>query len=123
MTEEIRRSGRESRLRGVSVFVRAAHLVAICPPAGVLLLGKGSADLHAWWWLAAGTGVLLLAVELVRHPSIAREGAGLAIVLKLALLGSVTLAPAVDRWLVGAAVVIAAVGAHAPRTWRHRRLR
>jgi hypothetical protein len=122
MTGGERPGDRASRVRMASVFVRAAHLVAICPPAGAVLLGAEGADLHAWWWLAGLTGALLLAVELVRHPTLVREGAGLAVVLKLALLGAIALVPGAGRGWVGAAIVVAAVGAHAPRTWRHRRL-
>ena len=105
-----------------SVFARAAHLVAACAIGGACLLSVEAPLDHAWWILVGVSGALLLAAEWIRHPDLHRVLAGWATVLKLALLGGIALAPAAAPWLVAAAIVVSALGAHLPRRWRHRRL-
>jgi hypothetical protein len=109
-------------MRAGSVFVRAAHLVAVAAVGGVALLGLESRTPHAWWIVAGLSGLLLLAAEVFHHPELHRELAGWCTVLKLVLVGLVFLLPAAAPWWMGAAVVVAALGAHSPKRWRHRRM-
>jgi hypothetical protein len=109
-------------VRTGSVFVRAAHLVAACAIGGACLLGDGDLGPHGWWAVATVSGVLLLAAEAVAHPEMYREPAGWAVVLKLILIGAIAAVPSAGAWLMAAAIAIAALGAHFPRNWRHRRL-
>ncbi len=113
---------RSSWIRTGSVFVRAVHLVAASAVAGAYLLGDGVSAGHTWWAVAGLSGVLLLVAEGLRHRDLYRETAGLATIGKLALIGALFLVPDAGPCLMGAAVVVAGIGAHAPRRWRHRRL-
>lgn len=110
-----------SRVRIASVFVRAVHLLAASAVLGTVLSGAGGRDAHGWWAAAAASGAALLVTEFLQHPTIHREGAGLATAAKLALAAAALALPTAAPWLLGAAFVVAALGAHAPRTIRHRR--
>jgi hypothetical protein len=109
-------------IRSGSVFVRAAHLLAASAVAGVYLLGVRDADAGAWWIVAGVSGVLLLAAEFLRHRELHRELGGWSTILKLILIAGIPAAPALAPWLMSAAFVVAVLGAHAPKRWRHRRL-
>jgi hypothetical protein len=98
------------------------HLLAVGAVAGGVLLVVPGRIGHAWWILAGASGALLLAAELARHPHLWRELCGGATLLKLLLVAAVAAAPAAGPWLVAAAIVVAGLGAHLPRDWRHRRL-
>lgn len=113
---------RPSRIRVASVFVRAAHLLSAAVVGGAIVLGVEGAGGHAWWAAAAMSGALLLAAEIDQHRELWREPCGGATLLKLLLVGGALAAPAAGAWLVSAAFVVAALGAHFPKRWRHRRL-
>jgi hypothetical protein len=98
------------------------HLLAASAVAGACLLSVPDADVEAWWIAAVASGVLLLVAELVRHRELYREVAGWSTFLKLILIGLIPAAPAAGPWLMSAAFVVAVLGAHFPRHWRHRRL-
>ena len=109
-------------IRTGSVFVRAAHLLAASAVAGVYLLDVRDTEARGWWIAAGATGILLLAAEVSRHRELYREVAGWATLLKLVLIGLIPAFPPAAPWLMSTAFVVAVVGAHAPRNWRHRRL-
>ncbi|MHC4472315.1 MAG: hypothetical protein ACYS99_15300 [Planctomycetota bacterium] len=109
-------------IRTGSVFVRAAHLLAASAVAGAYLLNGKDIDAQAWWLVAGVSGVLLLVAELLRHVELYREVAGWSTILKLVLIGGILAAPAAAPWLMSAAFVVAVLGAHFPRGWRHRKL-
>lgn len=106
----------------LSVVIRALHQVgAAIFLAGIVL------DLHPQ--LPAGyvvmgfvTGVLLLASEWLRHRQIHREVSGVVTLVKLLLLGAAYhgLLPAPAAVLL--AFIIASLGSHAPKEYRHRLL-
>jgi hypothetical protein len=108
-------------VRNGSVVVRAAHLLAASVIAGAVVLGRGPVP-HGWWAAAVASGVLLLGAEILLHRGLHRELAGWATIAKLVLIGAALAAPAAGPWLVSAAFVIAVLGAHAPKRWRHRRI-
>jgi hypothetical protein len=109
-------------IRTGSVFVRAAHLLGASAVAGAYLLGVEGLPLRGWWILVAISGVLLLLAELVRHPELWREVAGWATLVKLVLIGLIPAVPGEAAWLMGAAIVVAALGAHLPKRWRHKQV-
>jgi hypothetical protein len=109
-------------IRTGSVYVRAVHLLAASAIAGVCLLGVSDADLLAWWIAAAVSGVLLVVAEALRHRELWREVAGWATVLKLVLIALIPALPAASPWLMSAAFIVAVIGAHSPRKWRHRKV-
>lgn len=109
-------------IRNGSVFVRATHLVVATAVGGAYLLSVPGPVAHAWWIAVGLTGALLLVAEWLRHPTLHRELAGWATILKLVLIAGIVAAPSAAIWLMSAAIVVAALGAHLPRRWRHRRL-
>ncbi len=110
------------RVRNGSVFIRAAHLLGASAVAGAYLLAVEDTGVNAWWIVAGVSGVLLLVAELIQHRELYRELAGWSTVLKLVLVGLIPALPAAAPWLMSTALVVAVLGAHAPRRWRHRRL-
>ena len=109
-------------IRSWSVFIRAAHLLAASAVAGAYLLSVEGTGAHGWWIAAGASGVLLLLAEFLQHRELYREVAGWSTVLKLVIIGMIPVLPAGAFWLMSAAFVVAVLGAHAPRRWRHRRL-
>jgi len=106
----------------VSIFIRALHQVGAAVFLAVFLL-PGKPDLpRLYLVLAAATGLMLMATEMLRHRQLLREPAGLTTFVKLALMGM-----GLHGWLPAApamvtAFVVAAFFAHAPKHIRHRRL-
>jgi hypothetical protein len=113
---------RPTRLRTASVFVRAAHLLGVGAVSGAWLIGEAGSLAHEWWIVVGVSGVLLLVAEFLLHDDLQRTVAGWATLVKLVLVAAIALVPVAAPWLMGAAIVVAAVGAHAPRGWRHRRV-
>ncbi len=106
----------------VSIFVRAAHQVGAAVFLAVFLLPGQPYLPRGYLILAAATGLMLMATEMLRHRQLLREPAGLATLVKLVLMGM-----AVHSWIPGeaailAAFVLASIFAHAPKRIRHRRL-
>jgi hypothetical protein len=113
---------RPSWIRSGSVFVRAVHLLAASAVLGAGLWEIPGPRTCPWWIAAAASGLLLLAAEALRHRELHREVCGLATALKLVLLGGAAALPAGAPWLLSAAFVVAVLGAHFPKRWRHRKL-
>jgi len=65
------------------------------------------------------TGCLLFAIDLARDAAILLQGSGVAVLLKLALLGGGVLQPAQRLPWYLAATLVASVGSHMPGAWRH----
>jgi hypothetical protein len=115
-------SDRPFWIRTGSVFIRAVHLLAASAVSGAYLLTVENTGAHTWWLVAGISGVLLLVAEFIRHVELYRELGGWSTILKLVLIGCIPAAPATAPWLMSAAFVIAVLGAHFPRRWRHRKL-
>jgi hypothetical protein len=69
--------------------------------------------------LTVASGVGLLAVDLAKSGVYLYQGAGVAALLKLALLGLGNLFPSVRLPMYLAATVVASVGSHMSAAWRH----
>jgi hypothetical protein len=76
-------------------------------------------DMIAPITLTVLSGVALLAIDLGKSFVFLYQGSGVAAVLKLALLGIGELFPAARLEWYLAATVIASIGSHMPRAWRH----
>lgn len=106
----------------LSIFIRALHQVgAAVFLAGILL------DLHPqppamYVVIGAVTGVLLLASEWLRHRQVHRELSGVVTVVKLLVLGAAYHGFLPAQGAVLLAFVIASLGSHAPKEFRHRLL-
>lgn len=100
-------------------MLRTVHVVAMALVLGGAAFRVPDAELRGPFLLAVVTGVLLLAVELARSGVFLYLGAGVASLLKLALLGLGYHLPEHRYALYLAATAVASVGAHMSASWRH----
>ena len=105
--------------RAWQVGARTAHLLAMALVVGGVAYGASARELAAPVALTVASGLALLGIDLYKSGRILVEGAGLATLLKLALLGVGLLLPSIRLEAHLAAVAVAAVGSHMPKTWRH----
>jgi hypothetical protein len=68
---------------------------------------------------SAWSGVLLLGAMIAWGSLNITQGAGWAVLLKLVLIAMGSAVPALRLELYVAATVVASVGSHMPRRWRH----
>lgn len=106
----------------LSVAIRALHQVGAAVYLSSYLLDAIAGPPHFYLWLSAGTGLLLLFTEGLRHRAWYREISGAATIVKVVLLGAAYHAYLPEAATVAAAFVIAACGAHLPKDIRHRLL-
>jgi hypothetical protein len=69
--------------------------------------------------ITLASGVLLFAIDLARDLAILTQGSGVAVLLKLGLLGMGVLQPSARLPWYLAATLVASVGSHMPGSWRH----
>ncbi len=105
--------------RPVQVVLRTVHIAAMSLVLGGLAFDVPDARLHAAGVVTVASGVGLLAVELARTGVFLYTGAGVASILKLALLGLGVAFPVVRFELYLAATILASVGSHMSGRWRH----
>ncbi len=106
--------------RWVSIALRAGHLAGVVLSAvGILGAGAPSAAGVA---LLLVTGLALYGLDLWHHPGLWREVAGVFVLLKLAGVVAMALAPAAAAPLFWLLLLSSAVVSHAPHGVRHRRI-
>ena len=105
--------------RPVQLALRSVHIAAMALVVGGIPFG---ADVQALWvpiLITLLSGFLLFAVDLARDLAILTQGSGVAVLLKLGLLGLGLLQPAARLPWYLAATLVASVGSHMPGAWRH----
>ena len=108
--------------RWLSVFLRGAHLIAVIG-FGAALLQTPPAPLPQHLSSAVlVTGILIWALDLWHRPSHLCEGAGLSMLLKLALVAWMIFAPDLRIPLFWIVVGWSAVFSHAPASFRNARV-
>ena len=108
--------------RWLIVGLRAAHLVGLVGTGASLLAGLPLAAQAPFVWTLIGSGVAMIAIDLWAAPGYLCEVAGGAMLVKLALLAWLALAPARQLALFWIILVFSAIIAHAPAGLRPRRL-
>jgi hypothetical protein len=103
----------------VQLVLRSLHIVAMAMILGGLPFGADFRSLRASILLTGLSGLGLLAIDLAKDAAFLVQGSGVAVLLKLGLLGLGLLQPAARLPWYLAATFVAAIGAHMPRTWRH----
>ena len=105
--------------RPLQVGLRTVHLVAMAMVLGGLGMGGTHDTLLLWILATLVSGILLLGVDLWKSCRFLEEGAGVAVLVKLALLGLGNLFPAARlEWYI-AATAVASLGSHMGSSWRH----
>lgn len=104
----------------LSILVRAIHQIGAAVYLSAFLLDFSLPQ--PYFYIAVLSGFILVFTEWLRHRQLLREVAGMSTLVKLILLGLAFhhIVPA-DPAVI-AAFLIAAVGAHAPKDYRHRLL-
>ena len=69
--------------------------------------------------ITLASGVLLFAVDLAKDAAMLSQGSGVAVLLKLGLLGLGMLQPAARLPWYLAATLVASIGSHMSGSWRH----
>ncbi len=69
--------------------------------------------------ITLASGVLLFAVDLAKDMAMLSQGSGVAVLLKLGLLGVGVSQPSSRLPWYLAATLVASVGSHMPGSWRH----
>ena len=109
-------------MRHVSIFVRAIHQIGAAVFLGSYLLRDVIVVPRLYLLIAMISGVMLLAVEGIRHRQFFRETFGLVTMFKIMIIGLAYhhfLPPAPAILLV---FFIASIISHAPKSIRHRLL-
>jgi hypothetical protein len=104
--------------RAAQVALRSVHIAAMGLVLGGIWLGGGYERLRGAILLTIASGLLLAVIDLAKGPAFLLQGSGVALLLKLALLG-------LGCWFAGvrlqwylAATVVASIGSHMPGAWR-----
>jgi len=105
--------------RPVQLVLRSLHIAAMALVVGAIPFGADFQALRLPILLTLTTGVLLFAVDLARDLGILVQGSGVAVLVKLGLLGMGALQPASRLPWYLAATLVASVGSHMPGSWRH----
>jgi len=105
--------------RPVQLVLRSLHIAAMALVVGGIPFGADFETLRGPILLTLVSGVLLFAVDLARDLAILTQGSGVAVLVKLGLLGLGVLQPASRLPWYLAATLVASVGSHMPGTWRH----
>lgn len=100
--------------RWANILLRAAHLIGVAGIGGGFLFGQDPATWEAYWHLCIATGVALSALYLWSTCAWLFELKGLAVLIKVAMLGIALAWPAARAELFIAVVAISALIAHAP---------
>ncbi|GLH75000.1 hypothetical protein GETHLI_35030 [Geothrix limicola] len=105
--------------RPVQLVLRSLHLAAMALVVGGLPFGADFHALRGAILVTVATGFLLFAIDLAKDLAILTQGSGVAVLVKLGLLGMGLLQPASRLTWYLAATLVASVGSHMPGSWRH----
>ena len=107
----------DTALRWINVILRGLHLVAVIL-LGAALLGAPQVSTQVAIAVAA-TGFAMFALDIWRKPQHLREASGMAVLLKLVLVGWMAFDAAAQHYLFWLIVAGSAISAHAPARFRH----
>jgi len=105
--------------RPAQVLLRTGHIVAMALVLGGLAQGADFARLRTAILATLVSGLLLLLVDLAKGTTSLTQGSGVAVLLKLALLGLGHVFPAARLEWYLAATAVASIGSHMSGDWRH----
>jgi hypothetical protein len=103
----------------VQLVLRSLHIPAMAMVLGGIPFGADFKTLRGAILITLISGSLLFAIDLAKDVAILSQGCGVAVLLKLGLLGMGVLQPAARLPWYLAATLLASIGAHMPGSWRH----
>jgi hypothetical protein len=86
---------------------------------GGILFGIEKAVWMNYWWLALASGVLMMIIDIVSNPVWLVQVRGLAIYLKLVLLGILGVCPQWAGPILIIVIILSSVVSHAPGNLRY----
>lgn len=105
--------------RWTKISLRTLHLVSVAGVGGGILFGLDKVVWVNYWWLALASGILLMAIDIVSNPVWLVQVRGLAIYLKLAMLGIMGVCPQWAGMILLAVIILSSVISHAPGNLRY----
>ena len=105
--------------RWVRIALRTAHLMSMAAYVGGSLFGVAPERLTTALVLTLATGVLFTLLEMFGTLAWLFELRGLMTLLKVGLLGLISVLPAANALLLLAAVAIGSVSSHMPARYRY----
>ncbi len=105
--------------RAVQIAARTVHIAAMGLVLGGVAYAVPQQRLGLPVALTIVSGLILFGVDLWKGGAYLVQGNGVAVLVKLALLGVGQFAPGQRLGWYLAATVVASVGSHMPHAWRH----
>jgi hypothetical protein len=105
--------------RLLNVACRTVHLLAFAVLLGGHLWGVEASRVRPAFWLAIPSGLALAALEIAADRHWIVEARGLLVALKVGLVALALLVEELRVVLLLVVAVIASIGAHMPRWFRH----
>lgn len=100
-------------------ILRTIHIVSMGMVLGGIAKGGTHDTLWTWILMTVISGVFLFGIDLYKSGRFMIEGAGVAVWLKLGLIGLGNLFPGARLEFYIAATAVASVGSHMGPAWRH----
>ena len=107
--------------RWLVVMLRAGHIAGVVGVGAGLLAQPGGAA-TGFVWLMVASGLAMAALDAWSNPVWLHEYAGLSLLAKFALLGWFLADESARPTLFWSILVFSVIFAHAPASFRHRRL-
>ena len=105
--------------RSIQVGLRTLHIVAMGMVLGGIARGGDHDSLLGWIWATVLSGTVLLGIDLYKSCAFLVQGSGVAVLLKLALLGMGNVFPEARLAWYMAGTAVASIGSHMTSGWRH----
>jgi len=106
----------------ISIVIRAVHQVGAAVYLSSFLLDEIAGPPAVYLLIVSLSGVALLITEWMRHRQIYREVSGLSTLIKLILLGAAYHHYMPEVATILTAFMVSSIGAHVPKSIRHRLL-
>ena len=100
--------------RPVQLILRSFHIAAMALVVGGIPFGGDFQTLRGPILVTLASGALLLGLDLAKNPASLTQGSGVAVLVKLGLLGMGFLQPAARLPWYLAATLVASIGSHMP---------
>ena len=105
--------------RPAQLVLRSIHIATMALVVGGIPFGGDFQTLRGAIVITVASGTLLFAIDLAKDMAILTQGSGVAVLVKLGLLGLGLLQPAARLPWYLMATLVASIGSHMPGTWRH----